>query len=276
MAWDVNEDTMAVTMHQGDTGAYWVDLELEDGDEFIEGDVAIYEVWSGQTKLVHKEFELQPETPTDICPGDGSFLIAFLNSDTDTWPVGTYNTEIRVSLNPIRSDGSVVDGDTVRTVVQSTIQINHVYINIEGRRMNMSEVNPSELVRRVSFRLRSASVIPTPIDPTLSHQGESADAYATGQAIAGVLDGVKVNGKTASNKEFTVYAGDIMMSSESGALTIAEAVEEAGDKDANDIMYDSTNLVTIKDALDDIYDTLDSELDTEDIDTIFASVFGGE
>lgn len=130
MAWDVNTDTMAVTMHKGDTGAYWVDLELEDGEEFVEGDVAIYEVWQGTTLKQHREFELQPETPTDICPGDGSFLISFRNSDTDTWVAGTYQTEIRVSLNPIRSDGRVVDGDTVRTVVQSSIQINNVLINI--------------------------------------------------------------------------------------------------------------------------------------------------
>ena len=130
MAWDVNTDTMAVTMHKGDTGAYWVDLELEDDEEFVEGDVAIYEVWSGTTLIQHREFELQPETPTEICPGDGSFLISFRNSDTDTLATGTYQTEIRVSLNPVRSGGKVVDGDTVRTVVQSTIQINRVYIDI--------------------------------------------------------------------------------------------------------------------------------------------------
>lgn len=136
MAWDVNLDTMAVTMHQGDTGAYWVDLEIVDeegeptGEPFVEGDVAIYEVWQGNVMKIHREFELQPAEPTDICPGDGSFLIAFLNSDTDTWDSGTYNTEIRVSLNPIRSDGSVVDGSTVRTIVQSTIQINPVRIKI--------------------------------------------------------------------------------------------------------------------------------------------------
>lgn len=135
MAWDVDESTMAVTMHKGDTGAYWVDLTLEDEEgnsagEFEEGDVAIYEVWSGQTLMQHREFELQPETPTDICPGDGSFLIAFRNSDTDTWATGSYDTEIRVSLNPVRSNGKVVDGDTVRTVIQSKIQINPVRIDI--------------------------------------------------------------------------------------------------------------------------------------------------
>ena len=130
MAFEVNEDTMAVTMHKGNTGAYWVQLELDDDDEFVAGDVAIYEVWSGSTRLIHREFDLQPSTPTDIEPGDGKFLIAFVNSDTDTWAEGNYDTEICMILNPTRSSGAVVDGDTVRTVVQSTIQIKPVKINV--------------------------------------------------------------------------------------------------------------------------------------------------
>jgi len=135
MAWDVNEDTMAVTMHKGNTLAYWVQLTLDgltgvENDEFVAGDVAIYEVWNGNTRLIHREFDLQPSTPTDIEPGDGKFLIAFVNSDTDTWAEGTYDSEICMVLNPVRSDGSVVDGDTVFTVVQSTVQIKPVKINI--------------------------------------------------------------------------------------------------------------------------------------------------
>ena len=129
MSWSIDKNTMAVTMHKGDTGAYWVQLEKPAGD-FAEGDVAIYEVWQGSERLIHREFELQPDTPTDICPGDGKFLIAFVNSDTDTWSAGAYNTEIRVALNPIRADGKVVDGDTVRTIIKSTITIQDVLIDI--------------------------------------------------------------------------------------------------------------------------------------------------
>lgn len=128
--WSVDKNTMAVTMHKGDTGAYWVTLAKGSGDEFIAGDVAIYEVWQGQNRKMHREFELAPEEPTDICPGGGRFLVAFRNSDTDTWNAGTYKSEIRVALNPIRADGSVVDGDTVRTVVTSTITVQDVQINI--------------------------------------------------------------------------------------------------------------------------------------------------
>ncbi len=128
---DVNESTMAVTMHKGDTGAYTVTIELEDGESFVDGDVAIFEVWQGTTtRLIHREFNLQPDEATYTEYGDGVFLIAFRNSDKDTWPAGTYNTEIRVSLNPIRSSGAVVDGDTVRTMVKSTITIQDVLIQI--------------------------------------------------------------------------------------------------------------------------------------------------
>lgn len=127
---DVNTDTMAVSMHRGDTGAFTVTMELEDGEQFVAGDVAIFEVWSGQTRKIHREFDLQPAEPTYSEYGDGEFLIAFRNSDTDTWLAGTYNTEIRVSLNPVRSSGKVVDGDTVRTVVDSTLEIRDVLIEI--------------------------------------------------------------------------------------------------------------------------------------------------
>lgn len=127
---NVDENSMAVTMHKGDTGAYTVTLELEDGEEFVDGDVAIYEVWQGTNRLIHKEYNLQPDEPTFEEYGDGVFLISFRNSDTDTWATGAYQTEIRVSLNPIRSSGAVVDGDTVRTIVQSTITILDVRIQI--------------------------------------------------------------------------------------------------------------------------------------------------
>ena len=132
------------------------------------------------------------------------------------------------------------------------------------------------LVRRIRLGVRAASTIPTPIDPTLSNQGEAADAYATGQAIAGVLNGVTVNGKQAVNKAFLVYAGEILMSSTDGAQTVAQAIEAAGDKDADEIMYDPENLVTVKGALDDINESLESEISTEEIDEIFEAVFGGD
>ena len=130
MSWAVDPNTMAVTMHRGDTGAYWVQLDRSSGSDFDEGDVAIYEVCKDGVVKIHREYELQPDEPTDICPGDGKFLVAFVNSDTDTWAAGQYDTEIRVVLNPSRTSNAVVDGDTVRTIVKSTITINDVLIDI--------------------------------------------------------------------------------------------------------------------------------------------------
>lgn len=126
----VNKDTMAISLHKGDTGAFTVTMSLHSGDEFVDGDVAIFEVWRGSTLMMHREFNLQPDAPTYTEYGDGKFLLAFRNSDTDTWAAGSYSTEIRVSLNPIRSGGEVVDGNTVRTMVQSTLTILDVLINI--------------------------------------------------------------------------------------------------------------------------------------------------
>ena len=126
----VNKQNMAISLHKGDTGAFTVTMSLRSGEPFVDGDVAIFEVWRGTTLMMHREFNLQPDEATYNEYGDGKFLLAFRNSDTDTWAAGSYSTEIRVSLNPIRSDGKVVDGDTVRTMVQSTLTILDVLINI--------------------------------------------------------------------------------------------------------------------------------------------------
>lgn len=144
--------------------------------------------------------------------------------------------------------------------------------------VNETTQNPEELVKRVSFRVRSASVIPVPIDPTLSNEGEAADAKATGDAIAAVIDDLRVNGKSATasggQKVITVYAGDILMSNAQGAQSVADAISAASSTTAQNVIYNPTTLVTVKDALDDIYLQIDSELSEEDIDDIFDSVFG--
>lgn len=140
----------------------------------------------------------------------------------------------------------------------------------------MSEnTNPTaeSLVRNVTFSVERSSVVPMPIDPTLSNEGEAADAKATGDAIDAVFSGAKVNGKSFVDKEATIYAGDVLMSDEEGAQTIKAAVEGISDKDASEIMYDPDNLVTIKGAIDGIKTEIDTELTSEEIDAIFDEVF---
>lgn len=151
--------------------------------------------------------------------------------------------------------------------------------------MSENTPTPEELVKTVhftieratptvGFQVNRANVVPTPIDPTLTIQGEAADAYATGQAIAAVWDGATINGISAVNKAFTIYALNILMSGESGAQNIAQAIESVSNRTADDIMYDAENLITIKSAIDGIKTTIDSELTEEEIDTIFDEVFG--
>ena len=140
----------------------------------------------------------------------------------------------------------------------------------------MSEPTADSLVRRVRVGVRVANVIPTPIDPTLSNQGEAADAYATGQAIAGVIGNLRVNGKGPTNNAITVLAGDVPMSAEAGATSVADAIDNLQNKNAANILYDTENNVSIKAALDNIYETLDSEMTESEIDDVFDDVFGGE
>lgn len=139
----------------------------------------------------------------------------------------------------------------------------------------MSETTPTpeELVEELDYEVEDADVIPTPLDDTLTVSGEAADAKATGDAIAAVLGNLRVNTKAPSSNAITLYAGDIAVSSAEGAQTIAEALEAIGDKTASDILYDTTNLVSVKDALDAINTAIDTELSTAEIDAIFDDVF---
>ena len=141
----------------------------------------------------------------------------------------------------------------------------------------MSELNNAEeLVENVEIEVDDAPVVAMPIDPTLTISGEAADAKATGDAISGVIAKLKVNEKSPVQNEITLYASDILMSSATGAQTIAQTISGIGDKDASEIMYDADNLVSIADALDDVYEKLDTELTEEEIDEIFDGVFGGD
>lgn len=110
----IDPNNSAITMHKGDTGAYYVNLTRSSGEAFGENDRALYTVKQGVNIIIEREYALNDETL-----GNGRFLIAFRNSDTDTLAAGSYSTEIRVVINPIRSDGKIVDGDVVRTITAS-------------------------------------------------------------------------------------------------------------------------------------------------------------
>ena len=102
MSWQIDPSTKAVTMHRGDTGAYFLTFTGSLGP-YEDGDVACYKVKSGETEMFYKEYNLQPAEPNTYERGDGKILVAFLNSTTDQWPNGTYNTEFRVARKPVRN-----------------------------------------------------------------------------------------------------------------------------------------------------------------------------
>lgn len=143
----------------------------------------------------------------------------------------------------------------------------------------MSEnTNPTaeELIRNVTFTIQRHNTVPMPIDPTLSNEGEAADAKATGEAVAAAVDALNINGKSPVSKAVTLYGTDIAMDNQAGSPTVAQAIEAAADRDASEIMYDTENLVTVKAAIDGIKADMDSEISTDDIDDIFDEVFGGD
>lgn len=146
----------------------------------------------------------------------------------------------------------------------------------------MSELNEqsvNELNEDIGVEVEDEGYVPTPVDPTLSIEGVAADAAATGTAISNVLNGFQVNGQTVdANKHVTVYASQINMSSEAGAQTVAQAIENAADKQASAILYetvDGTNY-TVKQVVDGIRTGLDSDFTEEEMAEIFQEVFGGD
>ena len=124
--WTIDKKTLAIDMHRGDTGGRYLQFRKKSRRPFNEGDVAIFEVKRGNDMKMLRIFRLDD----DEGAGNGRFLLAFRNADTDTWASGGYKTEFRVSLNPVYMNSEVKDGDTVRTPVQSTLNIRDVIIEI--------------------------------------------------------------------------------------------------------------------------------------------------
>lgn len=120
----------AITMHQGDTGAFIGKATRANGEDFQEGDVALFTVRnSAGENLIEREYALDDDDGL----GNGRFLVEFHNSDTDDpekWPPGTYQTEIRIVVNPYRdASEKVEDGNIIRTPEngQNTLTILDVY-----------------------------------------------------------------------------------------------------------------------------------------------------
>lgn len=132
---NVDLETMEITMHRGDTGAFKVSATRESGTAWTSADRALLTIDKDGTPVIQRFYRL------DTALGNGKIQIEFHNDDTDTLENGQYNTELRYIINPywdgtapvndvtdaLAVDASIVGGDIVRTVIQSTLKIDDIY-----------------------------------------------------------------------------------------------------------------------------------------------------
>ena len=135
---NVDLETMAITMHSGDTGSFKIGATRESGDEWTAADRMLFTVKNGQGEVVLQRI-YRLDDQYDL--GNGKVLVEFHNDDTDQWEAGTYSTELRFDVSPIwdgtaptarcvdaLSPGTpkMVEGSIVRTTIQSTLTISGV------------------------------------------------------------------------------------------------------------------------------------------------------
>ena len=119
----------------------------------------------------------------------------------------------------------------------------------------MSEINttPEDLVEEIELEIDDANVIPIPIDPTLTHPGEAADAKATGDAIRRMGANININGVVADmDGTFHVYPADIPMSDAQGAQNVGQVLEDIGGRTGEDILINSESSETIDETISGI------------------------
>lgn len=129
-----DNDSWAITMHQGDTGSKWIGAERESGESWTEDDRCLFTVRNNAGEIVmQRAYRLDDQWEQ----GDGWFLMEFHNADTDKLPTGTYNTEWRFDVSPTwegtaptsrcadmtATTAHMTDGSIVRTTIQSTLTI---------------------------------------------------------------------------------------------------------------------------------------------------------
>lgn len=135
---NVDLETMNITMHRGDTGSFKLAASRESGSAWTEDDRMLFTIKNQNNEIVIQRF-YRLDDQYDL--GDGKVLIEFHNDDTDTLENGMYSVEARFVISPIWNGTAptsrcadaltagvrMVEGSIVRTKIQSTLEINDIY-----------------------------------------------------------------------------------------------------------------------------------------------------
>lgn len=123
----------------------------------------------------------------------------------------------------------------------------------------MSELNETnDLNETVEEVVEDSPVVTVPVDDTLTHSGEAADAKAVGDALALKADkseisqNITVNGQSKDNQgNILVKAEHIPYSTGQGGKTVKQKLDEIDSKTASDIpMSDGENPQTVAEAIE--------------------------
>lgn len=108
---EVDEETGAIEMNVGDTGAFEVEGTRDDDVAWTEDDRAVFTVKNGAGEIViERVYRLDDEEL-----GNGVVLVQLHNADTDSLDPGAYTWEMRYIVRPYWDGGRIVDGNIVRT-----------------------------------------------------------------------------------------------------------------------------------------------------------------
>ena len=120
----------------------------------------------------------------------------------------------------------------------------------------MSEINnENDLNETFEETMQDAEVITVPIDDTLTHSGEAADAAAVGAALAlkadaSAVNDITVNGQSPDNQGAIIVDGTQIEMSSSDDTKLTTAIEAAAARTGSDIPIDGTSgAQTVKQAV---------------------------
>lgn len=135
---DVDTSNGSITMHRGDTGAFKVHATRSSGEDWTSDDRMLFTIRNMTGEIVLQRFYRLDD---DEGLGNGVVEIQFHNNDTDTWADGQYNMERRYVVHPywdgtapegmcvnaLTAGVRMIEGDCVRTVIQTTLSISGIY-----------------------------------------------------------------------------------------------------------------------------------------------------